>query len=81
MSAQPNMINMNKMDYGEMMKWMRWTVDLRKWAETWTMKCWLKDLRWNKNNEAEQLNGCGFQLLSYPFGLRHSANEGCHFGQ
>ena len=33
------------------MKHDQWSVDYRKWDETWTMKCGLTELRWNMNNE------------------------------
>ena len=60
---QPNKVNVNEMDYGRWNEWVglwtegnimkhdQWSVDLRKWDETWLMKCGLKEVRWNMNNE------------------------------
>ena len=33
----------------------QWSVDWRKWDETWTMKCGLKEMRWNINNEVDHV--------------------------
>ena len=53
--VQPNKVNMNQMDYGRWNEWDmkhdQWHVDWRKWDETWTMKCGLKEMGWNMNNE------------------------------
>ena len=31
------------------------SVDWRKWDKTWTMKCGLKEIRWNMNNEVDNV--------------------------
>ena len=46
----------NEMDCGLKeikMKHDQRNVDSRKWDETWTMKCRLKEIRWNMNNEVD----------------------------
>ena len=37
------------------MKHDQWSVDWRKWYETWTMNCGLKEKRWNMNNEVDDI--------------------------
>ena len=37
------------------MKHDQWSVDLRKWDETWTMKCGLRDMIWNMNNDVNNV--------------------------
>ena len=37
------------------MKHDQWSVDLRKWDETWTMKCGLRDMIWNINNDVNNV--------------------------
>ena len=47
---QPNKVNMNEVDCGGWNEWGGlWTEGNKN--ETWTMKCWLKEMRWNTNNE------------------------------
>ena len=49
---------MNEMDYKLKeikMKHDQWSVDWRKWDETWTMKCGLKEMRWKMNNEVDNV--------------------------
>ena len=47
---QPNIVNGNEMDYGQWNEWDGvWTE--RKSDETWTVKCGLKEMRQNMNNE------------------------------
>ena len=49
---------MNEMDCGLKeikMKHDQWSVDWRKWDETWTMKCVLKEMRKNMNNEVNNV--------------------------
>ena len=49
---------MNEMDCGLKeikMKHDQWSVDLRKWDETWTMKCGLRDMIWNMNNDVNNV--------------------------
>ena len=60
---QPNKVNVNEMDNGRwnesvglwtegnIMKHDQWSVGVRKWDETWLMKCGLKEMRWNMNSE------------------------------
>ena len=39
---------------GNEVKHEQWSVDLlRKWDETWSIKCKLKKMRWNMNNEVD----------------------------
>ena len=48
----------NEKDYGLKeikMKYDQWSVDWRKWDETWIMKCGLKEMRWNMNNEVDNV--------------------------
>ena len=45
---------MNEIDCGlkgNQMKHERWNVDWKKWDKTWTIKCGLKEMWWNMNNE------------------------------
>ena len=47
---------MNEMDCGlkeVKMKHDQWNMDWRKWDETWTIKCGLKEIRWNMNMNNE----------------------------
>ena len=37
------------------MKLEQWNVDWQIWDETWTMKCGLKEIRWNMNNEIDNV--------------------------
>ena len=37
------------------MKHEHWRVDLRKWEETWLIKCELKEMRWNLNSEVDNV--------------------------
>ena len=37
------------------MKHDQWNVDWRKWDETWTMKCGMKEIRSNINNEIDNV--------------------------
>ena len=58
------------------MKHHQWSVDWRKWNETWTVKCGLKETRWNMNNEVDNVtlgntlsnpcvtDGCWFSFIS-----------------
>ena len=36
---------------GNKMKHEQWSIDWRKWNETWTMKYVLKEIKWSVNNE------------------------------
>ena len=41
---------------GNEVKHEQWSVDLlRKWDETWSIKCKLKKMRWNMNNEVDNI--------------------------
>ena len=62
--VQTNKVNLNEIDYGRWneadglwteMKHEQKIVDWRKWYETWTMKCGLKEMRWNMNNEVNNV--------------------------
>ena len=41
---------------------MRWAVDWRKWNETWSIKCRLKEMRWNMNNEVDNVTSPFFEF-------------------
>ena len=46
---QANKVNTNEIDWGRWNEWDGlWTEENN---ETWTMKCGLKEMRWNMNNE------------------------------
>ena len=48
--AQPNKVNMNEIDYVRWNEWDGlWTEGNNN--ETWSMKCGLKEMRWNMNDE------------------------------
>ena len=38
---------------GNKIKHEQWSVNWRKWDETWTMNCGLKESRWYTNNEVD----------------------------
>ena len=60
-------------EMNEMYRWLKemkmkhdqWSADSRKWDETWTIKCGLKELRWNMNNEVDNVtfNNCEKYLV------------------
>ena len=64
---QPTKVNINGIDYGRWNEWDgcglkeikmkhdQWSVDWRKWNETLTMKCGLKEMRLNMNNEVDNV--------------------------
>ena len=62
---------MNEMECGLKeikMKHDQWSVDLRKWDETWTMKCGLTDMIWNMNNEVNNVtNSKNLKSILYAF--------------
>ena len=47
---QPNKVNANGMDYGRWNKWDGLWIEGNQ-NEIWSMKCGLKEMRWNINNE------------------------------
>ena len=47
------------------MKYDQWSVDSRKWDGTWTMKCGLKEIRWNMNNEVDKCNNWNMEDITY----------------
>ena len=47
---QPNKVNINKMDSARWNEW-DWLWAEGNKNETWSMKCGLKEMRWNMNNE------------------------------
>ena len=69
---QPNKVNVNEMDYGRWNEWGglwtegnimkhdQWSMDWRKWDETWTVKSGLKEMRRNTSNE-EWTEGTGMK--------------------
>ena len=49
-----NKVNMNEMDCGRWNEWDGlWTEGNKN--ETWSMKCGLKEIRWNMNNEVDNV--------------------------
>ena len=38
-------------------------MDWREWDETWTMKCELKVMRWNINNEVDNVTSPSLSLM------------------
>ena len=49
---QPNKVNMSEMDCGRWNEWDGlWTEGNKN--ETWSMKCGLKEMKWNMNNEVD----------------------------
>ena len=62
---------MNEMDCGLKeikMKHDQWSVDLRKWDETWTMKCGLTDMIWNMNNGVNNVTSPSSSLTTLQAG-------------
>ena len=46
------LVNVNEKDYGRWNEWDGlWTEENKD--ETWTMKCALKEMRWNMNNDVD----------------------------
>ena len=45
------------MDCGKWNEWDGLSTEGNK-NETWTTKCRLKEMRWNMNNEVDNLSGC-----------------------
>ena len=49
---QPNKVNMSEMDCGRWNEWDGlWTEGNKN--ETWSMKCGLKEMKWNMKNEVD----------------------------
>ena len=63
----------NEMDCGlkEMkMKHDQWSVYSRKWDETWTLKCGLKEFRWNMNNQVDNVTSPSLSLTTLQAGQK-----------
>ena len=45
-------------------------MDWRKWDETWTMKCGLKEIRWNMNNEVDSVTFPSLSLTTLQAGQK-----------
>ena len=60
---QPNEINMNEMDYGRWNEW-DWMWPEGNKNETWTIKCGLKEMRWNMNNEFDNVTSSCLRLTT-----------------
>ena len=58
MWIQTNRVNMSELDCGRWNEWNGlWTEGYKD--ETWTMKCRLKEIRWNMNSEIDNVtHGC-----------------------
>ena len=50
--VQPSKVNMNEMDCGSLNEWDGLWAEENK-NETWSMKCGLKEMRWNMNNKVD----------------------------
>ena len=50
------------------MKHDQWSVDSMKWDETWTMRCGLVEIRWNMNNEVNNMTSTSFCLTTLQVG-------------
>ena len=46
------------------MKHEQYSMDWRKWDETWTMKCELKETKWNMNNEVDNVISPSLSLMT-----------------
>ena len=55
---------------GNEMKHDQWSVDWQNWFETWTMKCGLKEVRWNMNNEVDNATSLSLSLMTLPAGQK-----------
>ena len=51
---QPSKVKVNEMDYGRWNERDRLLIEGNK-NETWTIKCGLKEMRWNMNNEVDNV--------------------------
>ena len=60
---QPNKVNMNKMGYGRWNEWDGLWTEGNKNA-TWSIKCGLKEIRWNLNNEIDNVTSPSFSLTT-----------------
>ena len=45
-------------------------MDWREWDETWTMKCELKVMRWNINNEVDNVTSPSLSLMPLQVGQK-----------
>ena len=45
---------------GNEMKHEQWSADWWKWDETWTVKCGLKEIRWNMNDRVDNVTDVCF---------------------
>ena len=74
--VQPNKLNVNKVAYDRWNEWDGlstdgnktkhdlWCVDWRKWDEAWTMKYGLTEMRWNMNNEVNNVTFFSLSLTT-----------------
>ena len=66
---QTNEVNMNEMDCGRWNEWDGlWTE--RNKNEKWSMKCGLKEMRWNMNNEVDNATSLSLSLTTLPAGQK-----------
>ena len=60
---------MNEMDYGRWNEWDGlWTEGNKN--ETWKMKCGLKEMRWNMNNEVNNVTFPSLDLTTLQVGQK-----------
>ena len=55
---------------GIKMKHDHWSVDWRKWNEKWTMKCGLKEMRWNMDSEVDNVTSPSLSLTTLQAGQK-----------
>ena len=60
---QPNKINMNEMNHGIWNEWDGLWAEGNK-NETLSMKCGLKEMRWNMNSEADNVISLSLSLTT-----------------
>ena len=66
---QPNKVNMNEMNCGGWYEWDGlWTEGFKN--ETWSMKCGLKEMRWNMNNEDDNVTFLSLSLTTFQAGQK-----------
>ena len=49
---------------GNEMKHEQYSMDWSKWDETWTMKCELKEMKWNMINEVDNVISPSLSLMT-----------------
>ena len=65
------------MDYGRWNEWDGYWTEGKK-NETWSIKCGLKEMRWNMNNEINYVKFPGQPNLVVNSGVHPSLHKNCH---